>query len=262
MVKYSYWLEVYKNLLLLGDCLEELNKVKDASVDLILVDLPYGTSACTWDVVIPLDALWEQYKRVLKTNGTVVLFGSEPFSSLVRISNLEMYKYDWKWVKPRGANFLNANYQPMKNYEDIMVFSRGASSYTKDGVNMVYNPQMGVGKPYKQLSGKQKSTKNNATVRAEIKSVVTDNEGTRYPKSTLEFGFDKEKYHPTQKPVALLKYLIETYTEKGALVLDSCMGSGSTGVACKEVGREFIGIEKNEDYYNIAKQRLDELWYF
>lgn len=246
-----------KQLLLQGDCLNEMSKVLDNSVDLILVDLPYGTSACSWDVVIPMDKLWEQYLRVLKPNGTVVLFGSEPFSSLVRSSNLEMYKYDWKWVKPRGANFLNAKYQPMKNYEDIMVFSRCPASYSRSRDSMVYNPIMGVGEPYKLRSGKQKLEKNNSTVRSSIKSVVTDNKGLRYPKATLEFKSDKDKLHPTQKPVDLLEYLIRTYTVEGRVVLDSCMGSGSTGVACKNLNRSFIGIELNEDYFNIAKQRIN-----
>lgn len=246
-----------KQLLLQGDCLDEMSKVLDSSVDLILVDLPYGTSACSWDVVIPMEKLWEQYLRVLKPSGTVVLFGSEPFSSLVRSSNLEMYKYDWKWVKPRGANFLNAKYQPMKNYEDIMVFSRCPASYSRSRDSMVYNPIMGVGEPYKLMSGKQKLEKNNSTVRSSIKSVVTDNKGLRYPKATLEFKSDKDKLHPTQKPVDLLEYLIRTYTVEGMVVLDSCMGSGSTGVACKNLSRSFIGIELDEGYFEIAKQRIN-----
>ena len=246
-----------KQLLLQGDCLNEMSKVSDSSVDLILVDLPYGTSACSWDVVIPMDQLWKQYLRVLKPNGTVVLFGSEPFSSLVRSSNLEMYKYDWKWVKPRGANFLNAKYQPMKNYEDIMVFSRCPASYSRSRDSMVYYPIMGVGEPYKLMSCKQKLEKNNSTVRSSIKSVVTDNKGLRYPKATLEFKSDKDKLHPTQKPVDLLEYLIRTYTVEGMVVLDSCMGSGSTGVACKNLNRSFIGIELDEGYFDIAKQRIN-----
>lgn len=246
-----------KQLLLQGDCLDEMSKVLDSSVDLILVDLPYGTSACSWDVVIPMEKLWEQYLRVLKPSGTVVLFGSEPFSSLVRSSNLEMYKYDWKWVKPRGANFLNAKYQPMKNYEDIMVFSRCPASYIRSRDSMLYNPIMGVGEPYKLMSGKQKLEKNNSTVRSSIKSVVTDNKGLRYPKATLEFKSDKDKLHPTQKPVDLLEYLIRTYTVEGMVVLDSCMGSGSTGVACKNLNRSFIGIELDVGYFEIAKQRIN-----
>lgn len=246
-----------KQLLLQGDCLNEMSKVLDSSVDLILVDLPYGTSACSWDVVIPMEKLWEQYLRVLKPSGTVVLFGSEPFSSLVRSSNLEMYKYDWKWVKPRGANFLNAKYQPMKNYEDIMIFSRCPASYSRSRDSMKYNPIMQKGEPYKLMSGKQKLAKNNSTVRSSIKSVVTDNKGLRYPKATLEFKSDKDKLHPTQKPVDLLEYLIRTYTVEGMVVLDSCMGSGSTGVACKNLNRSFIGIELDEGYFDIAKQRIN-----
>lgn len=247
-------------LLLQGDCLEKMEEIEDGVVDLILTDLPYGTSACSWDSMIPLDKLWLEYKRVLKPNGVVVLFGSEPFSSLVRSSNLEMYKYDWKWLKPRGANFLNSKYQPLKNYEDIMVFSTGAASFSKRGVNMVYNPQMSEGSAYSITAGKQKNEVGNSTVRSKIKQVVTENEGVRYPKAVLEFGFDNEKFHPTQKPVALLEYLIKTYTNEGSLVLDSCMGSGSTGVACKLSGRQFIGVELNEEYYEIAKKRIEELW--
>lgn len=240
-----------------GDCLELMKDVAENSVDLILCDLPYGTSACSWDSVIPMDKLWEQYLRILKPTGTVVLFGSEPFSSVVRTSNLAMYKYDWKWVKPRGANFLNVKYQPSKNYEDIMVFSNCAASYSKKGNNMEYNPIMTEGAPYTSKSGKQKQDKNNSTVRSKIESVTTINTGQRYPKALIEFKPDSKKLHPTQKPVALLEYLIKTYTSKGALVLDNCMGSGSTGVACKRLGRDFIGIELNEDYFKLAKERIE-----
>lgn len=240
-----------------GDCLELMKDVAENSVDLILCDLPYGTSACSWDSVIPMDKLWEQYNRVLKPTGTVVLFGSEPFSSVVRTSNLAMYKYDWKWVKPRGANFLNVKYQPSKNYEDSMVFSNCAASYSKKGNNMEYNPIMTEGTPYTSKSGKQKQDKNNSTVRSKIESVTTVNTGQRYPKALIDFKPDSKKLHPTQKPVALLEYLIKTYTSKDALILDNCMGSGSTGVACKRLGRDFIGMELNEDYFKLAKERIE-----
>lgn len=173
-----------------GDCLDLMPTVEEHSVDLILCDLPYGTSACSWDSVIPMDKLWEQYLRILNPTGTVVLFGSEPFSSVVRTSNLAMYKYDWKWVKPRGANFLNVKYQPSKNYEDIMVFSNCAASYSKKGNNMEYNPIMTEGTPYVSKSGKQKQDKNNSTVRSKIESVTTVNIGQRYPKALIEFKPD------------------------------------------------------------------------
>ena len=244
-----------------GDCLELMKNIPDKSIDMILCDLPYGTSACKWDITIPFESLWEQWERIIKIDGAIVLFGSEPFSSICRTSNLKLYKYDWKWEKPNGANFLNFKYQPAKVHEDIMVFGKSATSYSKKGINMIYNPQMEFGKPYKQLSGKQKQNENNellgSTVRSPINQVITENKGVRYPKSIIKFGHDKEKFHPTQKPIALLKYLIKTYTNEGDTVLDNCMGSGSTGVACKELNRNFIGIEINEDYFNIAKKRIN-----
>lgn len=242
-----------------GDCLELMKQIKDESIDLILCDLPYGTSACKWDSVIPFEPMWEQYKRIIKLEGAIVLFGSEPFSSALRLSNLDMYKYDWKWEKPNGANFLNFKYQPAKVHEDIMVFGKSATSYSKKG-NMTYNPQMGEGKPYNQVSGQQRNDNGHvlgSTVRSPIKQVVTKNDGTRYPRSIIKFPLDKDKLHPTQKPVALLEYLIKTYTNEEAWVLDNCMGSGSTGVATLNTNRNFIGFELNEDYFNIAKERLN-----
>lgn len=242
-----------------GDCLELMKDIEDESVDLILCDLPYGTSACKWDSVIPFEPMWEQYKRIIKPVGAIVLFGSEPFSSALRMSNLDMYKYDWKWEKPSGANFLNFKYQPAKVHEDIMVFGKSATSYSKKG-NMTYNPQMSEGKPYNQLSGQQRSDNglvSGSTVRSPIKQVVTKNEGTRYPRSIIKFVLDKDKLHPTQKPVALLEYLIKTYTDENALVVDNCMGSGSTGVAALNTNRNFIGFELDEEYFEIAKERIE-----
>lgn len=169
----------------LGDCLELMNEIPDHSIDMILCDLPYGTTPCKWDIVIPFDILWEQYERVIKDNGAIVLFGLEPFSSALRLSNKKMYKYDWKWEKPSGANFLNFKYQPAKVHEDIMVFGKKATSYSKKG-NMNYFPQMEDGKPYAQKSGKQKTDYNNSTVRSPIQSVVTNNNGTRYPRSIIK----------------------------------------------------------------------------
>lgn len=243
-----------------GDCLELMKKIKDESIDLILCDLPYGTSACKWDSVIPFEPMWEQYKRIIKSNGAIILFGAEPFSSALRMSNLDMYKYDWKWEKPNGANFLNFKYQPAKVHEDIMVFGKSATSYSKKG-NMIYNPQMSEGKPYNQTSGQQRNDNGHvlgSTVRSPIKQVVTKNDGTRYPRSIIKFALDKDKLHPTQKPVALLEYLIKTYTNENAWVLDNCMGSGSTGVACLNTHRNFIGFELDEKYFEIAKKRLED----
>ena len=241
-----------------GDCLEVMDVLiaMGVKVDMILCDLPYGTSACKWDFILPIEQLWKEYKKLIKDDGAIALFGSEPFSSKIRISNLQMYKYDWKWEKPSGANFLNFKYQPAKVYEDIMIFGKSAVSYSKKG-NMKYIPQMEVGNPYYQKSGKQKEDYGNSTVRTPIKQVITENNGERYPRAIQKFSLDKDKYHPTQKPVALMEYLIKTYTNVGDTVLDNCMGSGTTGVACKRLNRNFIGIELDDKYFQIAKERIN-----
>ena len=260
-LKELYKTSDYKDshgMLFHGDCLEIMKNIEDESIDMILCDLPYGTSACKWDSVIPFEPLWEQYSRIIKPFGAIVLFGSEPFSSALRLSNLDMYKYDWKWEKPNGANFLNFKYQPAKVHEDIMVFGKSATSYSKKG-NMIYNPQMAEGTPYNQKSGQQRQDNGHvlgSTVRSPIKQVYTENNGTRYPRSIQRFPLDKDKLHPTQKPVALLEYLVKTYTNEGNIVLDNCMGSGSTGVACINTNRRFIGIELDEIYFNVAKERI------
>lgn len=233
-----------------------MKEIPDCSVDMILCDLPYGTSACKWDNVIPFEPMWQQYERIIKDTGAIVLFGNEPFSSALRLSNLKLYKYDWKWEKPSGANFLNFKYQPAKVHEDIMVFGKMATSYSKKG-NMLYKPQMEDGTPYNQKSGRQKNERNNSTVRSPIEQVQTINNGTRYPRSIQKFTLDKDKLHPTQKPVALLEYLIKTYTNENDLVLDCCMGSGSTCVAAINTNRRYIGFELDEKYFQIAKERIE-----
>lgn len=243
--------------LIQGDCLEAMKRIPDGSIDLILCDLPYGTSACPWDVVIPLDKMWKQYTRIIKDDRAIVLFGNEPFSSLVRTSNSSMYKYDWKWEKPSAANFLNFKFQPAKVHEDILVFGKMATSYSKRG-NMTYFPQMESGNPYTQKSGKQRNDFGNSTVRTPIEQVITENSGLRYPRSVQRFALDRDKHHPTQKPVALLEYLIRTYTNPNETVLDNCMGSCSTGVACVNTKRNFIGIELNDNYFRIAKERINQ----
>ena len=240
-----------------NDCLEILPTIPDKSIDLVLTDPPYGTTPCKWDSVIPLDEMWIELKRIIKKESAILLFGTEPFSSTLRASNLKWFKYDWIWQKPSGANFLVANYQPLKVHEIISVFGNAPTSYSKNKP-MVYNPQETVGIPYKQKSGKQKTEKENSTVRSKIEQVVTDNKGSRKPKTIIEFKPDKNKLHPTQKPVALMEYLIKTYTNENDTVLDFTMGSGSTGVACKNLNRKFIGIEIEEKYFNIAKERINE----
>jgi site-specific DNA-methyltransferase (adenine-specific) len=242
-----------------GDCLEIMKDIPDESVDMILCDLPYGISASSWDKQLPMDLLWEEYKRIIKPNRAIVLFSQQPFTSLLITSNIEMWKYNWIWEKDNGTNFMNSHHQPLKITEDICVFGIGATSYVKSGEYLIYNPQFTDGKPYSIVSGKQKE--NSAIVRnkrEEYSGFKTENKGVRFPKNLIKFIRDKDKLHPTQKPVALLEYLIKTYTNEGEIVLDNCMGSGSTGVACVNTNRNFIGIELDEEYFNIARQRIDE----
>lgn len=233
-----------------GDCLELMKEIKDKSIDMILCDLPYGTTACKWDDVIPFDKLWEQYERITKDNGAIVLFGQEPFSSLLRISNLKTYKYDWYWEKERLTNISQVKRRAGKTVETISVF------YKKQPT---YNPQMSI------YTGPKRTNK----VKNGKLGILTDNQnkkvyeykdnGLRYPTQILKFQRDCLicNLHPTQKPVALLEYLIKTYTNEKETVLDNCMGSGSTGVACINTNRNFIGFELDEKYFNIAKERLN-----
>ena len=228
-----------------GDCLERMKEIPDGSVDMILADPPYGTTACKWDSVIDFDLMWEQLNRIIKPNGAIVLFGSEPFSSALRMSNIKNYKYDWVWVKEQGTGFLNSKKQPLKNNEQMCVF------YKKPPL---YNPQMRKGfKPYRTKKGGLTDNYNKDS----ISEVMTESNGERYPLNTLTFTRDKSKQHPTQKPVALMEYLIKTYTNETETVLDFTVGSGTTGVACVNTNRKFIGIELDENYFNIAKERIE-----
>lgn len=235
--------------LLQGDCLELMKDIPDKSIDMILCDLPYGTTACKWDIVIPFEALWEQYNRVIKNNGAILLFGNEPFSSYLRMSNIKNYKYDWYWEKERLTNITQVKRRTGKTIETISVFYKQ---------QCIYNPQMTeyIGKPRsnKVLNGKLGSLVDNTNNK--VKEYV-DN-GKRYPTQVLKFKRDclKCNLHPTQKPVELLEYLIKTYTNEGELVLDNCMGSGSTGVACKNTNRNFMGIELDEKYFEISQNRI------
>ncbi len=224
------------------DCLEGMKRIPDKSVDMILCDLPYGTTACKWDTIIPLEPLWEQYKRVIKDNGAIVLTASQPFTSVLVNSNLKDFRYEWIWEKNQGVNFLLAKKQPLKVHENILLFYKKQPNY---------NPQMEKGKPY--VSGKGDS----GEVTNKTKKIQTKNKGTRYPKTVQkikrEFGL-----HPTQKPVALFEYLIKTYTNEGETVLDNCMGSGTTAVACINTNRNYIGFELDEGYYDIANERISK----
>lgn len=232
-----------------GDCLELMNNIPDKSVDCIITDLPYGTTQCKWDTIIPFEPLWRQYNRIIKDNGAIVLFGTEPFSSHLRLSNLKNYKYDWIWDKVKGTGFLNAKRQPMRNHELISVF------YKKQ---CTYNPQKTYGhKMKKSYRSKDLQT----DVYGEMKNDYTYESTERYPRSIQVFSTDTQNssLHPTQKPVALIEYLIKTYTNDGELVFDSCMGSGTTGVACINTNRRFIGIELDNNYFEIAKNRISEV---
>ena len=224
------------------DCLKVLPTLESNSVDLILTDPPYGTTRNKWDSVIPLDKMWTELKRVSKDDTASVIFSQNPFTSVLVSSNLDMFKYNWVWMKPQGTGHLNAKKYPLKNHEDICVFSLKPHKY---------NPQMTPGKPYKIKSGRPSSNYGDQV------SVVTENDGFRYPKTVIEFASDRNKLHPTQKPVALLEYLIKTYTNENDIVLDFTMGSGSTGVACNNTNRNFIGIESNKDYFDIADKRIN-----
>ena len=240
-----------------GDCLELMKDIPDGSIDLVLCDLPYGTTACKWDIIIPLDELWVEYERIIKDNGIICLFGQEPFSSMVRTSNLKLYRYDWVWQKQKPSNFQLMNYQPGRVQENIMIFSKAKACYTKNGVKISYFPQKEKMETPRKANAKQysdsellhsyyKSNKDNIKIYTE-----------KHPISILKYNTPEHRVHPTQKPTDLLEYLIKTYTEENAVVLDNCMGSGSTGVACKNLNRNFIGIELDENYFNIAKERIE-----
>ena len=221
-----------------GDCLELMKDIPDGSVDLVLTDPPYGTTACKWDSVIPFESMWEQLNRIIKPNGAICLFGSEPFSSALRMSNIKNFKYDWIWQKSNVMGFLNAKKRPLKETENISVFN-----------SKVYYPQgLEINEKGENRRGKQTETLGKY-------EPINKSEYKNYPRTILQFKSERG-CHPTQKPVALLEYLIRTYTNEGETVLDFTMGSGSTGVACVNTNRNFIGIELDENYFKIAKERI------
>lgn len=241
--------------LMQGDCLELLKTIPDGSVDLILTDPPYGTTDCKWDSVIPFEPMWEQLKRIIKPNGAIVLFGSEPFSSALRMSNIKQYKYDWIWEKDKGTNFALSNKQPLRKTENISVFYKKQPFYDSQGEKL--------DRPYKHTLPISKSDSSKGAGEHNLNS-----DGSRkyayytHSKKHNLLYFPREsqtssKLHPTQKPITLLEYLIKTYTQEGETVLDFTMGSGSTGVAAKNLNRKFIGIELDEAYFKIAKERIE-----
>lgn len=227
--------------LLHGDCLELMQSIPDGSVDMILCDLPYGTTACKWDTVIPFEPLWAQYRRIAKKNAAIVLTASQPFTSALVMSNAEAFRYEWVWRKSKPAGHLNAKRRPMVAHESVCVFSFGIEAYAPQGL--------------RAGSGKMITHSNNGAYGAS--SVPTVCQFTGYPNSVIEFRHDTSMGHPTQKPVALMEYLIRTYTHEGETVLDNCMGSGTTGVACVNTGRNFIGIERDDKYFAIAQERIN-----
>ena len=229
--------------LMQGDCLERMKEIPGGSVDMVLTDPPYGTTACKWDSIIPLEPMWEQLKRVIKPNGAIVMTASQPFTSVLGSSNLKDLRYSWVWVKNNATGHLNAKRMPMKNCEDVLVFYAKQPTYKPQGLL-----------PY----GKINKRGGNGDCFGES-GLENYQEHTNYPRSMLEIPYDKVRgLHPTQKPVALMEYLIKTYTNEGDMVLDFTMGSGTTGVACANLNRDFIGIEKDLDYFNIALERIEK----
>ena len=231
-----------------GDCLEVMKDIPDNSVDMVLTDPPYGTTACKWDSVIPFEPMWCQLKRITKDRAAICLFGTEPFSSSLRMSSIKTFKYDWIYLKSQAQNFLNAKKQPLRNHEIVSVFYKSQCSYY---------PQMKSGKPYSVKQGRS-SDSISGDPKVQSGGHLTVNAGKRYPLSVMEKISQENGLHPTQKPVALMEYLIKTYTNEGESVLDFTMGSGTTGVACVNTNREFIGIELDKEYFEIAKNRIED----
>ena len=249
--------QIQPNSLIHADCLDAMKYIESKSIDMILCDLPYGTTACKWDVVIPFEPLWEQYKRVIKDDGGIILTASQPFTSLLVMSNTSMFKYEWIWCKNQGSNFATVKYQPMKEHESVLVFGKGKVKYNpimqqrskSAQERLKYSLTEYKGDKRDVMGGLQDNGKN-----------MNYNKDERNPSSYQFFNVvprHKGTLHPTQKPVALLEYLIKTYTLEGETVLDNCMGSGSTGVACKNLNRNFIGIELDQTYFDIATKRIN-----
>lgn len=232
-------------VLMYGECLEEMDKLIDYGVvvDAIITDPPYGTTVCKWDNIIPFDKMWLRLNKLIKPNGVIVLFGSEPFSSALRMSNIRNYKYDWVWEKSLKTGFQLAKKRPLKQHENISIFNKKQSTYNPQGIT-----------PYGKKN-KRGSTGDNWT---ELKEKEYIQEFTNYPTQIIKIPSQGKTVHPTQKPVVLMEYLIKTYTNEGEVVLDFTMGSGTTGVACKNLDRDFIGIEMDNKYFKIAEKRIHE----
>ena len=240
-----------KKEILLGDCLELMKDIPNGSIDMILADLPYGTTQCKWDSIIDLPKLWEQYERIIKPNGAIVLTAAQPFTSILVMSNLKLFKYDWVWKKPKGTGHLNAKKQPMRDKEDVLVFYKNQCTY---------NPQWTWGEPYTNLKSGKTAKPSTAEVSGKYMNGAeyrNGSDGRRYPKQVQEFGVvERGTIHPTEKPVDLFRYFIRTYTNEGELVLDNTAGSGTTAIACLEENRQFIVMEKDPNYFEKIKKRV------
>jgi len=248
------------------DCIGEKGMciLPDKSIDMILCDLPYGTTACKWDIIIPFEPLWEQYKRIIKNNGAIVLTASQPFTSKLVMSNLKMFKYEWIWEKSNPSNISQADRMPLKYHENILVFYNKLPTYNKQLIKRIESGKRIIKKYQKRgVTFKHGATEHNQKNRTDEYDANRYNSDFKNPKTVIYFKSERchPRLHPTQKPVALFEYLIKTYTNKDDLVLDNCMGSGTTAVACKQLGRHYIGFEINKEYYKIAKQRLVNIVY-
>ena len=235
-----------------GDCLELMKEIPDKSIDMVLCDLPYQETGNKWDKFVNLEQLFNEYRRIIKDDGCIALNGTFKFGTHLMNIAPDLYKYEWVWEKDNGTNAPNVNLQPFRVHEYIFIFGKGRVT-NGNRIPMKYYPQKTKGKPYKQKSGRMSEN-----WKGGLNNIITDNkDGLRHPKTIQKFNRDRG-YHPTQKPVALLEYLIKTYTNEGDTVLDNCMGSGSTGVACVNTNRNFIGYELNEKYFEIAEKRINE----
>ena len=239
--------------LLHGDCLELMKNIPDGSIDAIITDPPYGTTACKWDSVIPFEPMWAELKRIIKPNEAIVLFGSQPFTSALIMSNLKMFKYEWIWEKNAGSNFASVRFQPMKEHENILVFSKEKTQYYPQKEKRADSGLARVKSSPMTFNRKNNDDVYGGLFVGNVTKKVVDE--LRCPRSIQKFNRERG-FHPTQKPVALLEYLIKTYTQENETVLDFTMGSGTTGVACKNLNRNFIGIELDDSYFNIAKDRI------
>lgn len=251
----------YKKEILLGDCLELMNDIPSGSIDMILCDLPYGTTACKWDTIIPFYKLWEQYERIIKPNGAIVLTASQPFTSALVMSNINIFKYQWIWVKTKKTGFTNGKNRPLSQHEDVLVFSKGNVA-NGSNVMVKYNPQglMPLNKIRKGDKNKSNGDFDGQKYYRPSQSKDYIQEFTNYPTTVLNIPSEGKIQHPTQKPVALFEYLIKTYTNENELVLDNTAGSGTTAIACLNTNRQFIVMEKEQKYYDIILKRFKQ-WY-